>query len=340
MFSAINVKKMNRYPFPIPSSILPVARKKTTGLKRISLFMLLFSQLALFGQVTVRKVKPSDTSPLINTYTADSHYVFLDGGISTPNRLFVFLAGTGGSPKHYTAICSTAAALGYHAIGLEYPNVPTIGGICQNDADPDCFENCRLEIIDGTDRGTGVSVNLQNSILFRLFKVLKYLHQQYPSEGWNQYYAFANLNYDLIAWGGHSQGGGHAAMIGKYYDSDRILCFSSPKDYWTYGANNMPAVWYSNGTWVTPTSKVYGFNHIGDGYLHQMQIWNQMGLNAQGSQVNVDNNASPYSYTHQLITNYNVPSGDEHGSTVSDRKTPVVSSAYVFYPVWYYMLTN
>ena len=53
----------------------------------------------LFGQTEIKKVKPSDTDPLIATFNFDSNYVYLNPTVSARNVLVVYLPGSNSEPK-------------------------------------------------------------------------------------------------------------------------------------------------------------------------------------------------------------------------------------------------
>lgn len=307
--------------------------------RAILFWTIIFLNANVFAQVLVKQIKPSDTDPLITTFNTDSNYVYLNTGIVAKNILVVHLPGSYGEPKRATLFGKLAANLGFHSIGLMYPNVPTVGSFCNNSSDTFCYENVRREIIDGIDHSNLISINETESILNRLKKLIIYLKSNYPSENWEQYLDTNNdLIFSKIIFSGHSQGGGHAALIAKYFPIKRALCFSSPKDYSNYF--NSPPLWLSTGDWKTPKSKIYSFEHTLDNYAEQLEILDSLGINDYGDPINVDLNSSPYQNTLQLTTSYAVPSGDEHSSTIQDNKTPKISGSPVFLPVWTYMLTD
>jgi hypothetical protein len=294
----------------------------------------------IISQTVVRQIRPSDTDSLIATFNTDSNYVFLNMSLPAKNILVVHLPGSFGEPKRSTLFGTLAADLGFHSIGLMYPNIPTVGSFCTNSADIGCFEDVRREIVEGIDYSTNISISSQECILSRTKKLLIYLNTNYPNENWGQYLDINNnLDYSKIIFSGHSQGGGHAAIIAKYYPIKRAICFSSPKDW--RNIPDAPPLWLSGGNWQTPTSAIYSFNHVLDEHTnHQLEIWDSLGLNSFGIPVNVDSFSTPYNNTRQLTTSYNVPAGDDHGCTVQDNKTPKISNIPVFIPVWTYMLTD
>jgi hypothetical protein len=110
-----------------------------------------------------------------------------------------------------------------------YPNIPTIGSICSNSTQINCFEEVRREIIEGVDYSTEISIEGPESILSRTKKILIYLEANYPNENWGQFLdTNENIAYNKVIFSGHSQGGGHAALLAKYYPLKRAVCFSAP----------------------------------------------------------------------------------------------------------------
>ncbi len=306
-------------------------------MRKLTLLFCAFSISAL-SQVTLKKVKPSSTDPLITTFDVDSHYVYLNQSSISKEKLVVHLPGTFGEPKRARLFGSLAANLGFHSIGLMYPNVPTVGSFCTNNADLSCFENVRREIIEGVDYSEEIDIQFPEGIQNRLTKLLVYLSENFPNENWQQFLNNnGNVKWEKIIFSGHSQGGGHAAVIAKFFPIYRALCFSSPKD-WNNTIDNVPP-WVTSVNWQTDRRNIFVFNHTLDEHEQQIQIWNALGLSAFGALVNVDTNPFPYTYSRQLETSYNVISGDEHASTIQDNKTPKINNVPVFEPVWTYMLT-
>src|SRR6058998_2295581 len=132
-------------------------------------------------------VAPQATDPAIDQ-ALDRHYVWLDTTARSNHKLFVFLPGTGQNPSIFQLVQQEAARLGYHVIGLMYPTGGGLAKACPTTPDPStCYENARLEIIDGIDRVAFLDVNAANSIDNRLTKLLQYLTLHYPDEGWDRF---------------------------------------------------------------------------------------------------------------------------------------------------------
>src|SRR6185436_7988323 len=122
------------------------------------------------------------------------------------HRLFIFLPGTGVDPSLYQMVQTEAARLGYHVIGLMYPNANAIAAICLPLPDPEtCYEGVRLQILTGSPQTGLVDVNRANSIENRLVKLLHYLALRYPREGWAQFLEGGAPIWSHIVVGGHSQ---------------------------------------------------------------------------------------------------------------------------------------
>jgi hypothetical protein len=228
------------------------------------------------------------------------------------------------------------AAAGNHVIGLRYPNTWEVTDLCATATDLGCYENVRLEIIDGTNRSPLVAVNLANSIVNRLTKLLVYLEGIYPAEGWGRYLNNGVPNWAVIGFSGHSQGAGHAAVIGKYYALDRVLMFAAPGD-----ANSNGIAPWQDRDHLTPTAVYFGFNHDRDNWPIKQLVWTLLGLADYGAPVSVDAVASPYGGSHMLRTDALPATGtydDAHGAVITDEKTPLAPDGTPLYaPVWRYM---
>ncbi|MCU0431013.1 MAG: T9SS type A sorting domain-containing protein [Cytophagaceae bacterium] len=312
--------------------------KQKNTIAIISLLSILIHSL-LHAQLSVRKIKPSDTDASISTFTADSHCVYLNTQIASRGILLVHLPGSYGIPERSSLFGILAANLGFHSIGLMYPNIPTVATYCGTSSNATCFDEVRKEIVEGYDYSPLLQIQSQEGILHRVRKLVAYLHSQYPSEGWDQYLnTQGELTFSSIIFSGHSQGGGHAAMLAKLYPLHKAICFSSPKDVSAYYLR-APS-WLSEGVWQTSPDKILGFNHTGDSHPEQLIIWDSLNKAQPLQTTSVDGQSSPFGGSLFLETSYAVTSGDEHASTIQDNKTPKVNNVPVFEEVWEYLLTQ
>ncbi len=70
---------------------------------------------------TVITVTPSDTDFNI-TDPNSRHHIYRNTTVTQKDKLFLFLPGSNAVPFNYRKILGSAADLGYHVIGLTYPN--------------------------------------------------------------------------------------------------------------------------------------------------------------------------------------------------------------------------
>ena len=256
----------------------------------------------------------------------------------------MFLPGTTGSPALYTLILKKAAALGYHSVGLMYPNNSDLYIAAANNADNTAFGKGRKEIFEGTDQIAGVNVNADNCIKTRLIKLLlQYMQAQHPTENWQQFLSGSDVNWSKVIVAGHSQGGGHAFYISKQVTVDRAISFSSID--WN-GLLNTSAAWVSQ-VGATPVSQLYAFNHPLDEIFSYANIQTQLtAMNLTGAPVNIDLVATPYNASHRLISTSTAAVTiffPNHNITCLDQYVPKTASGDVkaeYVKCWDYLLGN
>lgn len=284
-------------------------------------------------------VAPQATDAAIDKFL-DNHYVWLDTAAQSRHTLFVLMPGTGQVPAAFQLVEREAARLGYAVIGLSYFNSGGFAKVCPLAADPAaCYENSRLEVIDGTDRGPYVNVNPANSIENRLTKLVRYLATSYPDEGWGQFLEGDALKWPLIAVGGLSQGGGEAAMIARFHLVDRVVMFSSVTD--SLGRESVPWV---GAPHVTPVDRYWGLASDRDAFYPAiLSGWDSLGLAPYGPATLVEAGAPPYGWSHMLVTDLTPQGGfvglNAHASTATDPFTPIAADGTpLLREAWRYML--
>lgn len=286
-------------------------------------------------------VAPNVADPATATYLNPHLAIPPSPSVAAKGRLFVFLPGTGGQPAYQHLVLKTGSSQGYHAVGLMYPNTPSVGSLCNDSPDANAHWDVRREIVTGQDLSTLVDVPVAESIEHRLAALLAYLHATFPTEGWGRYLSGGQPDWTKVVIAGHSQGGGHAGVLGKLHSVHRVVCFSSPAD-WRNGPN-LPATWYATPG-ATPASQVFGFSHRQDELVTWALVsanWAALGLPAYGTAVDVDAVPAPYANSHQLTTNAaHSPVGPGfpapyHSATVVDAVTPLLGDGTPRYqPVW------
>ena len=289
---------------------------------------------------------PSATDPGITLFN-NNHYAVVDPAVTSRGRLVLFLPGTGAIPFHYREFPQNAAILGFHALGLMYPNGSAINALCAQNAplDANAAGNARLEVIDGTDRVSFLSVDSINCIQSRLLKALQYLHATYPTRGWNQFYSGSTVLCSKLIVCGHSQGAGMAAMLAKTRVTDRCVMFTD-MDWWIAG--NRPYNWMSSAS-LTPVDRWFFLAHERDQFLDFTEMQTSaaaLDVTRYGAHVQVESSTSArFGGRHFLSTNLDpapAQSTSYHGCPIVDAATPLQTDGVtpVLKPVWDYLLLH
>lgn len=307
------------------------------------LFFLAVFSIPALGQRQSIFVAPQATDPAIST-NLNNHYVSFNSSAPGKGQLFVFLPGTGGVAFNYLEINNTAADLGFHAVNLTYPNDDAVNTLCGGaNSDLNCYGNIRMETVDGIDRSPLVNVNRSNSIENRLIKLLIYLRNTYPALGWQQFLtADSQIDWSKIVIAGHSQGGGHAGIIGRYHGVSRVLMFAAT-DF--NALSNAPANWIAvpdSTPNATGPTRFWGFGHQQDELVNftlmSTRIWPAYGMPQFGAIQNVDNTSPPYANSHSLTSSRTCD--NYHGCIAADIRLVLVNGIPVYKPVWEYMLSQ
>ncbi|MBM3919182.1 MAG: T9SS type A sorting domain-containing protein [Sphingomonadales bacterium] len=315
-------------------------KKAVRTVDKIKYFMVILTfPTLLFGQAE-HLVQPNTADPLSGAPN-NFHFIYTNQNVTQKNKLFLFFPGTGAVPFNYREILKHAANIGYHSIGLTYPNSNAINQICLTTTDTTCHSRARLEVFDGTDRHSDVNVDVNNCIERRTLKLLMYLNTNYPTENWGQFFSGNQIFWGKVIVSGHSQGGGFAGIISKIKQVERVAMFAAMD--WI-SLLNRPADWITwNGQ--TPDHKYYGFTHQNDEAVDFNKIqttWANYGMNSFGNIVLVDASSAPYNNSHQLYTLL-TPANDPdkfHNAVVVDAHTPFTGNLPVYAPVWAYMIED
>jgi len=230
----------------------------------------------------------------------DDSYALEPGG--TPRgTLLVVLPGTGGVPSGIPTdpernFYNAGATSGLHVLALAYRNDKPVGGLCQGQ--PDCFAPTRESLILGK-KVSGAHPSLDDirtdeGIVARVEAALRALGAARLGKGWDAYLgAGGGTSAERVTWpnvivAGASQGGGHAAYLGKLVTVRRVIQFSATCDATEAG----PAPWTRAATgWATsPASSYWGYatatKFDGQGApiggdttcpVH-VAVWNSMGM--------------------------------------------------------------
>jgi hypothetical protein len=200
-----------------------------------------------------------------------SYAIAPDSGAN--GKLMLWLNGSGGHPGGKEAlpdptknVLAAAASLGYAVLAVSYASTTSVGSLCKQTAG--CFLPTRKSIILGAaqpNAATGVStIKTDEGIVDRVVRALGYLAARDPAHGWGAFLSSVDttlpadqrIRWSAVTAAGHSQGGGHAAAIGKLFAVARVLQFSATCD----NVGGVPAGWTAagTGTWATDPTMFYG----------------------------------------------------------------------------------
>jgi hypothetical protein len=190
--------------------------------------------------------------------------------LGTPTKQIV-------SPE--TNIYSVLAKAGYHVIGLSYRSDLVLGQECHDSA---CYAASREAIVRGENvPGAALTIKQDEGIVERLDAALAVLAKERPNGGWKNFRfagatAAARVSWARVIASGHSQGGGHAAYMGKLFGLHAVLQLSSTCD----SVAHVPAQWTSTGPWATaPWAKFIGVAAKQDPVCpDHAAVWAAMGL--------------------------------------------------------------
>ncbi|MDP1826852.1 MAG: hypothetical protein Q8L48_26505 [Archangium sp.] len=232
-------------------------------------------------------------------------------------QLLVFLNGSGGAPLAGAAGLEhswygVARAEGLHVLGVSYRSGAAVATLCQGD--DACFEPTRVSQVTGVLQPGAASalsgLLADEGIEVRLVAALRGLAQRDPDGGWGDFLDSPDGGATEVRWerlfvSGHSQGGGHAALLGKRHLVARVLMLASPCDALSDG---QLASWLSDATgWVTPPStRYFGLWAQGDGTCAAAPAaWERLGMPDAARDVSADVCAgqAPHSAPLTCVTN-------------------------------------
>jgi hypothetical protein len=207
--------------------------------------------------------------------------------------------------------------------------------ICPYQDDPDCHEKIRKEILYGEDALESLQISRTNSVVNRLSKLLAYLADEHPEEGWDQYLTpDDDPVWSAVVISGHSQGGGHATMIAKDHRVARLVIFG-----WADVAQGALAPWIAP-PFATPSEDLYAFEHVRDrGVQARRVMWKVLGMTSFGPEINVETSAPPFENSHTLSTRLEPPPNSTPHRVVAANETPMRDDGTpVVAEVWRYLL--
>ena len=199
------------------------------------------------------------------------HVIAFPNTSFNPQKVLFHLGGSLGRPfDQDTSEFSARAFLeeslssGYIVVQPAYHNRYPINGPdeCGGNSDiNDCAGLVRLEKIRGSNETDVIEVPVADSIERRIVRIFEY----FSSEGFDFPAGIVDGNtvsWDQAAYGGHSQGSGHALYIGKNFGGQSVCIIGGVSDV----ADDVPLVpeeniadWLLDNQFEISTSKIRGF---------------------------------------------------------------------------------
>ncbi len=221
---------------------------------------------------------PAETGLAAGGANANEDQYALRPASGARGGLLIFLHGSGGTPRGVIAspdvnVYAAARAQGLHVLSVAYRSDDSVGELCNTAADRDaCFLATRTTIVTGVPQPGAAaplaSIALHEGVYARVGAALLALSERDPDGRWGQFYDPAagrdvarGLRWGMVTVAGHSQGGGHAALLARRHPVRRAVMFSSPCDQ----ASGMPASWLTHGSaWATASASLFGVGSMGD----------------------------------------------------------------------------
>lgn len=214
-------------------------------------------------------------------------------------ELLVFLNGSGGSPRGPVAsdprnnFYTVARDAGLHVLAVSYRSDDPVGRLCPptsptRDA---CYEPTRRAIVTGVPQEGAApelaGIEEHEGVYARIAAALRTLAAGDPDGGWNAFIddaatePGAAIRWDRVFVSGHSQGGGHAALLGKLHGVARVVMLAAPCD----SVSSAPASWLTRtAEYRTEAARYVALGALGDPICGtQYAAWDRLGLSDAAS---------------------------------------------------------
>ena len=182
--------------------------------------------------------------------------------------LVLLLNGSGGTPGLMVRdpslnLFTAATESGHHVLAIAYRSDLAVAEMCG--PRPDCYGATRRTQLTGVFEAEAdaslMDIRVDEGVIPRLDQALRALAAWRPDAGWSAFIGNpgASAAADRIDWqrviaSGHSQGGGHAAYLGKLFPLRRVVQFSSTCD----APGGVPAPWTAAASgWATSPGEAF-----------------------------------------------------------------------------------
>jgi hypothetical protein len=284
--------------------------------------------------------------------------------VAPRGELAVVLNGTGADPLALTKLQRVLSDNGYHVVGLRYSSALGTRAACPDsvaESWPECQREFRNEVVfgagvtapDGTvSDHPGLAVDATRSVHNRLLKLIAYLHQRFPLNGWNQFqltdgsgcelvhpvHGACELDWSKVTLVGHSQGAGVGLYLSKQFDVGRVAMLAGTADVFRVDGERIVAPWIAEGGFETDRADITSLVHTGDPDVGDHRAVAEA-LDLPGVEISTTLIPRPYFGSRRLSTSLApacvIGTGLAHNSVATD---PCVRNE--LFQVWEYMVTG
>jgi hypothetical protein len=238
----------------------------------------------LYGErVRWGTVDPASLAPGVRTIAAQSgargvHFFCAPEDAARWNgRTLLHLVGTGDTPSATNGILKRACALGFASVAPMYENERDARSSCRNDSA--CYLAMRQTIVYGRAfPGAPFVIDDANGVVRRAEQLLAHLAVAEPGFApWATVRArFLARTLEGFALSGHSQGSGHALLLARDFQVERLVMLGGVTDRVASGtpANEAPA-WiasFAASAPKTPSARLFGYVHEDDAIAVAAQV--------------------------------------------------------------------
>jgi hypothetical protein len=205
--------------------------------------------------------------------------------------LLIFLNGSGGSPRGGASAgpvnwYTVARDEGLHVLGVSYRSDDTVGSLCASLDRDACFVPTRRTILRGAYEPGAASelrtITGDEGVYARVEAALATLDAGDPGAGWGAFLgpgasAEERIRWERVMVSGHSQGGGHAALVGRDHAVARVIMLASPCD----SVADAPASWLASpdGFATSPATGFVGLGSLSDPICSSFEAaWLALGM--------------------------------------------------------------
>jgi hypothetical protein len=289
----------------------------------------------LYGErVRWGTVDPASLAPGVRTVAASNgarglHFFCAPEDAARWNgRTLLHFVGTGDTPAATNGILKRACALGFAGLAPMYENERDARSSCRSDSA--CYLAMRQTIVYGQPfAGAPFAIDDANGILRRTEQLLAYLAgaEAVAFAPWSAIRArLLARTLESFALSGHSQGSGHALLLARDFQLERLVMLGGVTDRLASGtAANAAPTWiasFAASAPKTPAARFFGYVHEDDAVAVYAQVASNYDALGLGADCTFRAAGAPYPATCRRVR------GAAAGCTAFDAHVSVVLRAF------------